>query len=218
MNVHLFVGFQFAEDFVPRYVVPTIVVVFVVIFVGSWTWEHIGILRKQKAQASQKGTKTTVPIQKEADPVESIPDSGVGSVESSNVRTGPVGPEHEGSNLIELVMIENGPAESVLEETVPAELSQSEIVAISAGEYSGFFLSHAHDPSRRSINTVAIPPLIDEHLKGLTEDERWFVEWYHTERKKGITHWSTPDSLVLEGLSQEDVCKRLRETFAAANA
>ena len=186
MNVHLFVIGSVDLDFIPRYVVPTIVVLGVTIFVSICVWEHFEILRIQKAQVSQKEVKPTESVQQESN---SVPD--------------------------ELVADEAKPAELILEETWCAESAQLVPVGSSDWKYPSFFSCHAYDSSRLRIDTDVIHTLVGEDLKRLTEDERWFVEWYYAERKKGMTHFSTFGSLGLPDAPQAEVCKELRAMLTA---
>lgn len=154
MNVLLFVVGAVDLDFIPRYVVPAIVVIMTLIIVGGYVREHFEILRSQKAQVPQNGNE-------------------------------------------------------------PTESAQLEPVGSDDWTYPSFFTCHAHDSSRLRIDTDVIHALVGDDLRRLTDDERWFVEWYHAERKKGMTHFSTFGSLGLPDAPQAEVCKELRAMLTA---
>lgn len=160
MNVHWLVVGSLDLDFIPRYVVPTIVVLMVLIIVGSFVKEHFEIIRLQKTQNSQVEMKHAESAQLE-----------------------PVGNDEAGSD---------------------------------DWVYPCLFKCHAHDSSRLRIDTEIMHALTVDDLNRLTTSERWFVIWYHAERKKGITHWSTLSGLSMPDASQDDVCEELKMLIVAS--
>ncbi len=132
---------------------------------------------------------------------------------------------HEEPNSLNSVVEEPNSDELIQEEVrtideVPKANSlgdsiQEDVVDDYGWVYPSFFSCHMHDSSRLRIDTEVLHALRGDDLKRLTEDERWFVDWYHKERKKGLTHFSTFGPLSLPDASQDEVCKELRAMLTA---
>lgn len=84
-----------------------------------------------------------------------------------------------------------------------------------AWEHPKFFMGPSSEKTRLMIDCEAVLKVRVIDLPRLTVDERWFVLWYRDQRRKKITHWSTPFSLPPPFGSQAEICGYLRSALSS---